>query len=542
VSDKKPLTGEAVALLSASERGLRAHGAFARFDLPYTGKGSPGDLVHVSLRQGQAKCLSTIGSPSAVQAVISALALEAGEVGHSSKLRAEGDRAVREVHDFARRDLRSLPTFTIDGEHTEDFDDALSARSERDGLRVWVHVADVSAYVRPGSPLDTEAQRRCTSVYLPTLTVPMLPEALSTGACSLVPGEDRAAVTCEFLLREGVVEERAFYRSLIRSDARLTYSHVEDVFLGRAEPGPTYAAALTAARQAAVERGEDEPFQEHDVEFEMEGGEVVAISSRKQQESERLIERLMILANQEVARFMLSRGATTLYRTHAARDPERMERAIARLRTLGVSVSGKSFHDVEQSVERHESRHGPQAALHLILRATCPPALYGTVHGAHDGLGVRSYCHFTSPIRRYADLAVHRALLAALGEDEAPRCDLDAVAVRLNERARAVRKLEYRADDACRVSFLSRQLRRKKLPRTMKGTVSGMCQGGCFVSIDGAEGMLSGRELGGVPNEEQTIWRPRGKRSRPLRLGDEARVRIKDLDLVRGRVALALAS
>ena len=531
----------AVALIKDDPRGLRATGAFDRFDRPFAGDAKPGDLVEVTTGR-HAEPVRRFGRPSSVHAVIAALAEHAGERPFTAEHEHLAAQAAATSDRFDRRDLRALPTFTIDGDSTRDFDDALSARREGDAIRVWVHVADVSAYVRPGAPLDLEARRRATSFYLPTLTVPMLPKALSTGVCSLVPGEDRGAVTCEVLLRDGQVVDRAFYRSLIRSDARLTYTHVEDIFLGRAEPGPTYAAALAAARQAAIDRTAEAAERGNEPVFEITDGEVTGIQQRPEQESQRLIERLMVLANQEVARFLRRRAAPTLYRTHSAGDDDRMQRLVARLVSLGVTVNDPSVDGVAAAVDEHEKAFGPNETLRGLLRGVRPPAAYQREPAAHEGLGIGSYCHFTSPIRRYADLIVHRALLAELDAEPlntAPRhVHLDTLAEHLNERTRAAKKLERRAIDICRVSLLRHRLRTGALERSLTGVISGMSAHGCYVTVDCAEGLLSGRDLGGDPNEPLTIWQTP---ARELRIGEQVRVRIRTVDPVRGQLRLALA-
>ena len=382
-----PRPTSAVALLKENRdgKGLRATGAFARLDLPFDGAGKPGDLVEIETRRGRARAITCLGRPSSVEAVIAALALHAGERTHTEKLEREARKVAAAAESHERRDLRELVTFTIDGETTRDFDDAISARREGKRIRVWVHVADVSAFVRPGSALDREAERRATSVYLPTLTVPMLPAALSTGVCSLSPGDDRAAVTCELVLERGRVVKREIYRSLIRSDARLTYSHVENIFLGRAEPGPTYAAALAAARQAAIDRTLEVSEQRSEPIFEITDGTVVGLRDRPESESQRLIERLMVLANSEVASFLSERGAPALYRTHLAADPERTERMLARLASVGIRPREQSFAGALEAVAEHARRHGHNPALESLVYGSRPPAAYRARAGCTRG-------------------------------------------------------------------------------------------------------------------------------------------------------------
>ena len=542
MKDRQPQP-TAVALIRQTNDGLAATGAFTRFSAAFTCPDArPGDLYEITPGRNP-KPLRRIGRPSSAPAVIEALAVHAGERDFTGRQERHARQLAEAGECCKRRDLRDLPTFTIDGDSTRDFDDALSARREGENIRVWVHVADVAAYVRPGSALDREARRRATSIYLPTRTVPMLPEALSTGVCSLLPGADRAAVTCELLLADGEVIAERFYRSLIRSDARLTYTHVDDIFTGRAEPGPTYAAALAAARQAAVDREADSSQRSDEAVFEFDGDEVCAISARRQREAHRLIERLMVLANQQVAAFLACRGVPTLYRTHARCEPQRLSRTLQRLRSLGVHPRQPTLQCAAEAVDAYEAAHGPADAVRSLLWGARPPAAYARELAAHEGLGLEAYCHFTSPIRRYADLVVHRALLAELGAepaDSAPRyVQLPDLAEHLNERNRVARKLERRAGDICRVSLLRRRLRNGETARTLAGTVVGMSEAGCFVSVDCAEGLLGARTLGGQPNAQHTVWR---SQHGPLRLGDTVGVRIEALDPVRGHLRLAMTA
>jgi ribonuclease R len=529
----------AVAFIRQDKRGLRAVGAFDRFDLPLADSASTGVLAHVT-RTSPAKLLHTIGRASSVRAVIEALALHNEELAFTnSQERAAADLAAA-GESFPRRDLRDLTVFTIDGEHTRDFDDALSARREGACIRIWVHVADVAAYVRPNTQLDIEAARRATSVYLPTLTIPMLPEALSTGVCSLAPSQDRAAVTCELLLRNGEVQTREFYRSVINSNARLTYSHVEDIFLGRTEPGPTYAAALAAARQAAVDRYAESSERSREPVFKFNGDTVCDVSLRPEEESQQLIERLMVLANQEVAHFLRERGTPTLYRTHALSDPERVQKVRSRLLSLGLEVKATDGPGVVDAVAAYEQAHGASEMLQMVLWGMRPPALYARESEAHEGLGLSTYCHFTSPIRRYSDLIVHRALLAEIGAEAlttSPRyTDLPTIAEHLNERTRASKKIERRAESICRVSLLRSRWGDTLSEQVFPGTISGMSSAGCFVRFDCAEGLLSSRDIDGTVNEQQSIWR---LPDRKVRLGDEVLVKVKSVDTVRGQLRLA---
>src|SRR3954468_13609553 len=270
----------------------------------------PGDLVLVSPmgpRSGHARVLKRIGRPDVARDVIEAMLLDRGlrrrfEPHVENEAR---DAASQPVEAGRRLDLRALPTFTIDPPTARDYDDAISAEALGDGaVRVWVHIADVSHYVRPGSHVDREAFRRATSVYVPGKVEPMLPEALSDSACSLVPHQDRLAVTVEMELEGAKVRRTAFHRTVIRSDARLDYPRVDRVFAGEGRAGAPWAEPLAAARRAAAaleqvreSRGAlavDSP--EPEFSFSREG-HVAELTWSEQTESHRLIEHLMIAAN-----------------------------------------------------------------------------------------------------------------------------------------------------------------------------------------------------------------------------------------------------
>jgi len=244
----------------------------------------------------------------------------------------------------ARRDLRELATFTIDPIGARDFDDAISAQALAEGdVRVWVHIADVSAYVPEGSALDLEARRRATSVYVPDAVEPMLPAALSNEACSLVPGAERLAVTVELDLAGAEVRRASFYRSVIRSDERLDYDRVDRIFAGREAAADPWGEPLAAARRAASALGQARErrgalvIDAAEAEFLFdEHGNVSTITARTQTEAHRLIEHLMIAANEAVARLLAQRRVPCLYRVHERPDPARVTRLAAQLAALEV--------------------------------------------------------------------------------------------------------------------------------------------------------------------------------------------------------------
>ncbi|HET9196786.1 MAG TPA: RNB domain-containing ribonuclease [Solirubrobacterales bacterium] len=466
----------------------------------------------------------------------------------------------------ARRDLTALATFTVDPASARDFDDAVSAQREGDGARVWIHIADVAAHVKPGSLLDQEARRRGNSTYVPGAVEPMLPHALSSEACSLAPGVERLAVTTEVELGPGMEPRRTrFYRSRIRSDTRLSYDQLDGIFAGRARPPAEVAEPLAAAREVAAGLGEhrgatslEVESSEPEFEFDAEGN-VTAAQGVAQTEAHRLIERLMILNNEQVAQLLERERVPAIYRVHAAPDAARIERLLEQLAALGVptpplgrglsaSEAGQVAAEASRLVRREAARrgHGREAYTSLVLRSL-KQAYYSERNIGHAGLGSSAYCHFTSPIRRYSDLVCHRALLALLGEgEEAPSLsEARDDAADCSAREREAAQIERRADDVCAAYLLERELGERGLDAVFEGEVSGVIRSAAFVSFGGElgdvyEGMLPARRLPGEyyaldKAEVALVGRSSGAR---VSLGDPISVRVAGVDAPRGRAEL----
>jgi ribonuclease R len=505
--------------------------------------------------------------PSAREAVEALLRERLGFRGFRAGLEAEAESAARTaaVAGGARRDLTALSTFTVDPATARDFDDAVSAQREGDGARVWVHIADVAAHVRPGSPLDVEARLRANSTYVPGAVEPMLPHALSSEACSLAPGVERLAVTAEIELGPGA-EPRStrFYRSRIRSDARLDYDRLDAIFAGREEPPREVAEPLEAARAVAGALGEHRGTTALDIEsaepeFRFDGaGDVIGAHRVPQTEAHRLIERLMILTNEQVAELLRRRRVPAIYRVHAQPDPARVERLVEQLAALGVPTpplgqglsaqeAGKVAAEASRLARREAARrgHGREAYTSLVLRSL-EQAVYSERNSGHAGLGSSAYTHFTSPIRRYPDLVVHRALLAALGEgEEAPRlAEARDVAADCSARERESMKIERGADDVCAAYLLERELGQRGLEAEFEGEISGVIRAGAFVSFGGElgdayEGMLPARRLPGSRYElDRAEVALVNREKSTLRLGDPVKVRVAGVDPPRGRAEL----
>ncbi len=541
--DKRFAVGDLVVLRAGGER----HGR----------RGGPG-RVNVARR---------LGRPDVARDVIEALMIDRGLRRRFDPVAAREARsaAEREPDRRPRRDLRHLPTFTIDPESARDFDDAISAEPlpDGDGWRVWVHIADVAAHVPPRSAIDREAYRRGTSVYVPGAVEPMLPPELSNGACSLVPGADRLTVTVEMEVVGPAVRRSAFTRSVIRSDARLEYGQVDRIFAGREGAAEPWASALGAARSAAAglgrvraERGalvldSSEPVFRFDRQ-----GHVVGAGAEVQTESHRVIEHLMIAANEQVAAQLERRGAPALYRVHERPDATAVARLIDQLASLGVptppvpeghltpqqaaDLVGEASASVADWVRR--TGHGRRALTSLVLRSL-KQAYYGPRNLGHAGLRSPRYCHFTSPIRRYPDLICHRSLLSGIDGSE-PLPDSSWVAAAgpwTSTREREAMTIERDADDVAACFLLEREL--AGTSPELEGEVVGLIGAGAFVAFGpdlAYRGMLPVRRLGGdwwELNEAGTVL-VGTRNGGSIRLGDPITVRVGRIDAPRGRVDL----
>jgi len=524
VEDGPPRRRGGGARMVVGAAGGRGGGRAGAGDLVLLGQPSPG--------KGHWRVLRVVGRPDVARDVIEGLMLDRGL---SREFAPAVEREAREAGarppavergGAGRRDLRELATLTIDPITARDFDDAISAERLPDGgVRVWVHIADVSAHVPEGSLVDREARRRATSVYVPGAVEPMLPHALSNDACSLLPGAERRAVTVELDLHGATVARSAFYRSLIRSDARLSYEDVDEIFAGTRRAQEPWGTPLQAAREAAAALGAARlahggalTLESPEPEFTFdERGHVREIGVRAQTESHRVIEHLMIAANEAVARLLAERGVPCLYRVHERPQPERVERLVEQLASLGVPTpptpermsstqAAELVGELSRRVDRHVRRsgRGRGALSSLVLRAL-RQASYSPKNIGHAGLGTACYCHFTSPIRRYPDLVCHRALTTVLdggaptigGPDSAPRAgELQELGAWTSEREREAMTIERDADDVARCFALEQVLYDGGWERTFAGEVIGLISAGAFVAFGdgGASAAEDGRQ------------------------------------------------
>jgi len=459
----------------------------------------------------------------------------------------------------ARVDLRELPLVTIDGEDARDFDDAVYAEPHAGGFRLIVAIADVSHYVRPGSALDAEAQRRGTSVYFPTRVLPMLPTALSDHLCSLAPNVDRLCFAADMLVsRSGALKSARFYPAVMRSAARLTYTLANQALFegrpaARTQLGPLVERLMVlvdvyrALYRARGRRGALD-FDATEAEFVIDAGEHVrAIELRVRNDAHRLIEECMILANVAVARELETSHTPTLYRVHGVPEDEKLERLASTLASLGIdaripkTVTTRDLQAIAPRVSEPSERTFIES---LVVRAM-PQAIYQPTNIGHFGLALSQYAHFTSPIRRYPDLIVHRTLKAHI--NAAGGSGRRYAAGELGASGDSTSRLEKRADEADRYvsGFLKCTYLKERIGQTFQGLITTVVEFGCFVQIldvavDGLLHINNLRDDLYVMEEDGHAWR--GRRSgRRLRTGAHVRVIVTAVNPIEGLIDLALA-
>jgi ribonuclease R len=459
----------------------------------------------------------------------------------------------------SRVDLRELPLVTIDGEDARDFDDAVYAEPHAAGFRLIVAIADVSHYVRPGSALDAEAQKRGTSVYFPTRVLPMLPTALSDHLCSLAPNVDRLCFAADMVIsRNGALKSARFYPAVMRSAARLTYTVANQALFegtpaARAQLGSLLPRLLVlvdvyrALYKARSRRGALD-FDAAEAEFVIDAGERVrAIELRVRNQAHRLIEECMILANVAVAQRLAEARAPTLYRVHGVPDEEKLERLSSTLAALGVdarlpkSVTTRDLQSIAPRVSDVSERTFVES---LVVRAM-PQAIYQPTNIGHFGLALTHYAHFTSPIRRYPDLVVHRTLKALIGDKGGSALRYEPAA--LGGLGESTSRLEKRADEADRYvsGFLKCTYLKERIGQTFHGLITTVVEFGCFVQIldvavDGLLHIVALRDDEYLMEDDGHAWRGR-RTGRRLRTGSRVRVVVTAVNPIESLVDLSLA-
>ena len=452
----------------------------------------------------------------------------------------------REPEEADRADLRDDAFVTIDPEDARDFDDAVYAEPAPDGsLRLLVAVADVAHFVRPGSALDREAERRGNSVYFPERAIPMLPPLLSGDLCSLRPDQDRLALVAELRCEaDGGVRSARFLEARIRSHARLTYAEAQ----AQLEGGQGRHAAMLRtvwswARQASRERR-----RRGGLDFELPGVEISygadarpdRIARAPRSDAHRLVEEAMLAANRAVAEWLSREALPVPYRNHLPPGPEDAALLVAHLRALGIARDLPSGPLPSRALARalHDTPAEQAAVVHALVLRHLRQARYGAASLGHYALAMRHYLHFTSPIRRYADLRVHRAVKARLRrEPHSPEYDpAQRVSARVSFRERLAQRAEREMATLASCAFLQEHVGEEHA-----GKVTGLGRMGLFVTLDAwpIDGLVPAARLGGAEPDSlgHVLSLPGGLR---VRLGQRVRVRIAAVDVVRARVDFEL--
>ncbi len=459
-------------------------------------------------------------------------------------------------NDLGKRvDLRDIPLVTIDGETAKDFDDAVFAEAlpKGKGWRLIVAIADVSHYVRPGSPLDVEAEARGNSVYFPRRVIPMLPEKLSNGLCSLNPDVDRLAMVCDAQVNaEGEVTQYRFYPAVFRSRARLTYNQVWGWLSGEMTPAtPVHQAvqpqlqtlyALFKALHAAREKRGAIDFDTVETQMQFnEQGKIEAIVPVIRNDAHRLIEECMLAANVCAADFLEKKNQPGLFRIHGTPSPEKLQGLRDFLKEFGLGLTGgDSPTGKDYGKLLDEIRERPDfVLLQTILLRSMQQAIYSPDNIGHFGLSYEYYTHFTSPIRRYPDLLVHRAIKNALKFE---KVKLPADEGAWEEIGLHCSATERRADEATRdvEAWLKCYYMQDRIGEVFDGTISGVTAFGAFVTLDQVyvEGLVHISELGSDYFHYDPIRHCLlGERTKQqYRVGDRLRVKLVRADLESNRI------
>jgi ribonuclease R len=531
---------------------------------------SAGQVVLLKLIEMPSRTAQPLGHVTRVLGEHAAPGMETDIAIHSHGLPFEfPPEAVKEAESFGhavsaaakrgREDIRDLPLVTIDGEDARDFDDAVWCEPIRGGWRLIVAIADVASYVEQDSALDREAQHRGTSVYFPNRVLPMLPEALSNGLCSLNPEVDRLCLACEMRVdARGKVSKTRFFEGLMRSSARLTYTKVaaflanptaphEPHVTGAGEQLVNLHALYRALAGARASRGAlDFDAPELKVHFGADG-RIAALVEQPRNDAHRLIEECMIAANVEAARFLKKHRIPTLYRVHGQPEEDRLETLRTFLNGFGIELpvnrdlEPKDLSAVLQKVLANEEAH----LIQTVVVRSMPQAVYQPANIGHFGLALAEYAHFTSPIRRYPDLMVHRGIRHVLRGGNAD--DFAWSAGRVAELGQQSSMTERRADEATRdaMSWLKCEYMQHRLGEEFDAMVTSVVDFGLFVQVKGVQvdGLVHVSSLGAdYFSRDRSGFRMVGARSgKAFRLGDHLRVRLVNVGIDERKIDFELA-
>lgn len=517
-------------------------------DWPDTAKNPIGKIIHVLGTQGE--------NNTEMNAILAQYGFPLSFPNDVEEEANAIPETVTEAEIKGRRDFRSITTFTIDPADAKDFDDALSFQKLPNGnYEIGVHIADVSHYVKPGSKLDKEAYERATSVYLVDRVIPMLPERLSNGVCSLRPNEDKLCFAAVFELDEQAnIQNQWFGKTVIHSDRRFAYEEAQEVI--EAKSGD-YAEELVKLNELAYQLRDRKfkngaiSFESTEVKFKLdETGKPIGVYVKERKDAHKLIEDFMLLANRKVAEFIAKKGKgkqkyTFVYRSHESPNLENLNNFATFASRFGYKINMKSDKEIAKSLnylmEDVEGKKEQNILTQLAIRSMAK-AIYTTKKTSHYGLAFDHYTHFTSPIRRYPDVMVHRLLEHYLeGGKSANAEEYEAASVHSSA-------MEKRAADAERASIKYKQAEylEDNVGNIYAGIISGVTEWGMYVEIveNKCEGMIRLRDITDdfYVLDEKNFCIVGQRKHKKYQLGDEVQVKVKKVDLSKRQIDFSLVN